>query len=406
MPRISIVGFLMFALAAQSVPAAAQISDGTVKIGVLNDQSGIYADFSGRGSVVAAELAVEDFGGTLNGKKIEVLSADHQNKADLASAIAREWIESKGVDAIVDLTTSAVALAVQQITNQHDKALLISSASNTDLTGKCCSPNTVHWGYDSYGISSVAATAGEEPGGSWFFITGDWTGGHAQEAQARLFVERAGGKVIGSIRHPANAPDFSSYLLKAIDSKALFIGLANAGADSINALKQGAEFNISRRGQRVVPLLLFITDVHALGLPAAQRIKLATTFYWDRTDETRAWSKRYMARMNGNAPTMAQAGAYTLVLHYLKSVAAAQSNSGKAAVAQMKKTPVTDALWKDVVIREDGRSLNDIYLVEVKTLNESKYPWDYYTILKTVPGEQAFRPLADGNCPMVQAKAK
>lgn len=406
MERSLIFGALLISFVVQAAPVSAEIPGDTIKIGVLNDQSGIYSDFSGRGSVVAAELAAEDFGGTLNGKKIEIVSADHQNKPDLASAIARQWVESEGVDAIVDLTTSAVSLAVQQITNQNDKALLISSASNADLTGKSCSPTTVHWGYDSFGISSVAAMASDQPGGTWFFITGDWTGGHAQEAQARLFVERAGGKVVGSVRHPANVPDFSSFLIKAIDSKASVIGLANAGTDSINALKQAAEFNVASRGQRVVPLLLFITDVNALGLPAAQRLKLATAFYWDRTDATRAWSKRFMARMNGKAPTMAQAGAYTLVLHYLKSVAAAQSDSGTAAVAQMKKTHVNDALWTDVTIREDGRSLNDIYLVEVKTPDESKYPWDYYKIVKTIPGTQAFRALADGNCRLAGGTTK
>jgi branched-chain amino acid transport system substrate-binding protein len=396
-------GLLALALAAGS--AQAEISDGAVRFGVLNDQSGLYADFGGEGSVIAARMAVEDFGSTVLGKPIEVLSADHRNKPDLASSIAREWIDTKGVDAILELTTSAVALAVQEIAKAHNRAMLVSSASSADLTGKSCTPITVHWGFDSYGISSVATKATVAAGGdSWFFLTGDNAGSHAQEQQARLFLDQAGAKVVGAIRHPLGTADFSSYLLQAQASKAKVIALANAGGDTINALKQAGEFGIAAAGQNIVPMLVFITDVDSLGLRVAQKLKLATAFYWNGDEERRAWSRRFMERNKGRAPTMAQAGVYSLVTHYLKAVAATGSDAADVAVGKMKEMRVNDALWKNVRIREDGRSLNDLYLVEVKTPAESKEPWDYYRVLSTVPGEEAFRPLKDGGCPFVAAK--
>jgi branched-chain amino acid transport system substrate-binding protein len=396
-------GLLALALAAGS--AQAEISDGAVRFGVLNDQSGLYADFGGEGSVIAARMAVEDFGSTVLGKPIEVLSADHRNKPDLASSIAREWIDTKGVDAILELTTSAVALAVQEIAKAHNRAMLVSSASSADLTGKSCTPITVHWGFDSYGISSVATKATVAAGGdSWFFLTGDNAGSHAQEQQARLFLDQAGAKVVGAIRHPLGTADFSSYLLQAQASKAKVIALANAGGDTINALKQAGEFGIAAAGQNIVPMLVFITDVDSLGLRVAQKLKLATAFYWNGDEERRAWSRRFMERNKGRAPTMAQAGVYSLVTHYLKAVAATGSDAADVAVGKMKEMRVNDALWKNVRIREDGRSLNDLYLVEVKTPAESKEPWDYYRVLSTVPGEEAFRPLKDGGCPFVTAK--
>jgi branched-chain amino acid transport system substrate-binding protein len=385
--------------------AAAQISGDVVRVGVLNDQSGVYADFGGKGSVVAAQMAIDDFGGTVNGAKIELLSADHQNKPDIAANIARQWIDEKGVDAILELTTSAVGLAVQQITNAKDRALLISSASSPDFTGKSCSPNTVHWGFDSYGISSVATKATVAAGGNtWFFITGDNAGSHAQEAQARLFLEEAGAKVVGAIRHPLGTSDFSSFLLQAQSSRAKVIALANAGGDTINALKQAGEFAITAQGQSVVPMLVYITDIQALGLPAAQGLKFATPFYWDRTPATQAWSERFMKLNRGRAPTMVQAGVYSLTTHFLKAIAAAGTDAGAATVAKMKDIQVNDALWKNVTIREDGRSMNDMYLVEVKKPTESKKPWDFYKIIATVPGDKAFRPLKDGGCDMARAQ--
>jgi branched-chain amino acid transport system substrate-binding protein len=385
--------------------AEAQISGDVVRFGVLNDQSGVYADFGGKGSVVAAQMAIDDFGGVVNGAKVELLSADHQNKPDIAANVARQWIDEKGVDAILELTTSAVGLAVQQITNAKDRALLISSASSPDFTGKSCSPNTVHWGFDSYGISSVATKATVAAGGdTWFFITGDNAGSHAQEAQARLFLEEADAKVVGAIRHPLGTSDFSSFLLQAQSSKAKVIALANAGGDTINALKQAGEFAITAQGQSVVPMLVYITDIQALGLPAAQGLKFATPFYWDRTPETRAWSERFMKLNRGRAPSMAQAGVYSLTTHFLKAVAAAGTDAGAAAVARMKDIRVNDALWKDVTIRADGRSMNDMYLVEVKKPAESKKPWDFYKIIATVPGDKAFRPLKGGGCDTIKAQ--
>ena len=403
MKRVGLLACIS-ALVAFATGAEAQVSNDVVKIGVINDQSGIYADFGGRGSVVAAQMAVEDFGGKVLGKPIEVLSADHQNKPDVASVIARDWMDTKGVDAILELTTSAVALAVQEIARSKDRAMLVTSASSADLTGKSCTKITVHWGFDSYGISSVATKATVAGGGdSWFFITGDNAGSHAQEAQARFFLQEAGARVLGAVRHPLGTADFASYLLQAQASKAKAIALANAGGDTINALKQAGEFGITQGGQAVVPMLMYISDIHSLGLQTAQGLKFATPFYWDRNDETRAWSRRFMARHGGRAPTMVHAGVYSMVTHYLKAVAAGDSDAGEATVARMKQIPVEDALYKGVRIREDGRSLNEMHLVEVKTPKESKGPWDYYKILATVPGADAFRPLARGGCPFVKA---
>jgi len=383
--------------------AHAEISGGAVRFGVLNDQSGVYSDFGGAGSVLAAQMAVEDYGGTVLGKPVEVISGDHQNKPDLASSLARRWMDDEGVDAILELTTSAAALALQQIAEEKNRAMLVTSASSPALTGKSCAANTVHWGFDSYGLSSVAVKATVQEGGdSWFFITGDNAGSHAQEAQGIRFVQEGGGTVLGTVRHPLGTSDFSSYILQAQGSGAKVTGLANAGADTINAMKQAGEFAVAQNGQTVVPMLAFITDIDALGLQTAQGINLATAFYWDRIPETRAWSERFMERNHGRAPTMAQAGVYTLVTHYLKAVEATGSDAGDAVVAQMKKMPVNDPLWQDVKIREDGRSLNPIYLVQVKSPAESKGPWDYYRILATVPGDKAFRPLSEGECPLVK----
>jgi branched-chain amino acid transport system substrate-binding protein len=374
-----------------------------VRIGVLNDQSGVYADFGGRGSVIAAQMAVDDYGGHVLGRPVEVVSADHQNKPDIASTIARGWFERDNVDAVLDLTTSAVALAVREVALSKNRAMLIASASSPELTGKYCSPITVHWGFDSYANSVVAAKASVAAGlNTWFFLTGDNAGSHAQEEQAANFVKQAGGQVLGAVRHPLATPDFSSFLLQAQASKAKVIALANAGVDTTNAIKQAHEFGLVAGGQTVLPMLAFITDIKALGLEDAAGLRFTTGFYWDRTDDTRAWSKRFMARNDGRAPTVVQAAVYTLSLHFLKSMDAAKSEEGDVVVKQMKGVPVDDALWKNVRIREDGRSLNDMYLVEVKNPTESKEPWEFYRIVSTIPGDQAFRPMADGGCAMVK----
>jgi branched-chain amino acid transport system substrate-binding protein len=383
-------------------PGHAQ-NTGPIRIGVLNDQSGVYADFGGAGSVVAVQMAIEDYGGTALGRKLEVVSADHQNKPDVALSIVREWFDRGNVDAVLDLTTSAVALAVKDVAVAKNKAMLISSASSPDLTGKACSPITVHWGFDSYGLSNVATKATVANGGkTWFFITGDNVGSHAQEEQAAASVIAAGGQVLGHARHPLATSDFSSYLLQAQASKANVIALANAGADTTNAIKQAREFGIAKGGQSIVPMLVYLTDLHAIGLDAAQGLIFADGFYWDRTETSRAWSRRFMARYKGRAPTIVQAGAYSLTLHFLRAMDATKTEAADKIVAAMKATPVNDALWQNVTIREDGRSLNDIYLVQAKTPAESKEEWDLYKIIATVPGAQAFRPLKEGGCPLVK----
>ena len=384
---------------------ASALADDTkpIRLGVLNDQSGVYADFGGVGSVIAAQMAVEDYGGKVLGRRVEVVSADHLNKPDVASTIARGWFERDNVDAVLDLTTSAVALAVREVAQSKNRAMLVASASSPELTGKDCSPITVHWGFDSYANSVTAAKATVAAGmNSWFFITGDNAGSRAQEEQAANFVKQAGGKVLGAVRHPLGTADFSSYLLQAQASGAKVVALANAGADTTSAIKQAREFGLSDQGQSVLPMLAFITDVHAMGLKSASGLRFTTGFYWNRNEKTRAWSKRFMERNKGRAPTVVQAGVYTLVTHFLKAMDATKSESGDVLVAQMKKTPVNDALWQNVRIREDGRSLNEMYLVEVKKQEDSKEPWDYYRIVSTIPGSEAFRPEAEGNCPFIK----
>ena len=374
-----------------------------IRLGVLNDQSGVYADFGGRGSVIAARMAVEDYGGRVLGRPVEVLSADHQNKPDVAATIARAWFERDNVDAVLDLTTSSVALAVREVALNKNRAMLIASASSPELTGKYCSPITVHWGFDGYANSVVAAKASVAAGlDTWFFVTGDNAGSHAQEEQAASFVRKAGGKVLGAVRHPLGTSDFSSFLLQAQSSKAKVVALANAGVDTTNAIKQAREFGLVAGGQTVLPMLTFITDVKALGLDNAAGLRFTDGFYWDRTDDTRVWSKRFMSLNQGRTPTVVQAAVYTLALHFLKSMDAAKSEEGDVVVKEMKNVMVNDALWKNVRIREDGRSLNDMYLVEVKKPNESHGPWDFYRIVSTIPGDQAFRPLSEGNCAMIK----
>jgi branched-chain amino acid transport system substrate-binding protein len=392
------------ALSAIAGTAAAQISDGVVKIGVMNDMSGLYADIAGPGSVVAAKMAVEDFQKTSKaGLKVEIVSADHQNRPDVGSSIARQWYDTDKVDAIVDVPTSSVALAVNQITKDKGKAFLDSGAATSDLTGKACSPNTVHWTYDTWMLANGTGKAVVKTGGdTWFFLTSDYAFGHALERDTEAVVLKNGGKVLGKVRHPLNTQDFSSFLLQAQASKAKIIGLANAGGDTINSIKQAAEFGIVKGGQNLAGLLVFLTDIHALGLDTAQGLMVTTTFYWDLNDQTRAWSKRFMALHGGKAPTMVQAGVYSATLHYLKAIEAGKTDDGTKVVAKMKEMPTDDPLFGKGSIRADGRKLHNAYLVEVKKPSESKGPYDYYKIRATLPADEAFRPLADGGCPLVK----
>jgi branched-chain amino acid transport system substrate-binding protein len=399
--RIAIL--LAALLALGPATARAQISDGVIKIGVLNDQSSLYADLAGQGSVVAARMAVEDFGADKKGMKVEVIFADHQNKADVGSAIARQWFDVDKVDVIVDVPNSGVALALNQITREKGKALLVSGAATADLTGKACSPNTIHWTYDTWALANGTGNAIVKTGGdTWFFITADYAFGHALERDVEAVVLKNGGKVLGKVRHPLNTADFSSFLLQAQASKAKIVGLANAGGDTTNSIKQAAEFGIVRGGQNLAGLLVFITDVHALGLATAQGLIFTETFYWDQNDRTRGFAKRFAERDRGIHPTMIHAGVYSAVLHYLKAVEALKGDDGGKVIAKMKEMPTDDPLFGKGTVRADGRKIHPAYLFEVKKPAESKAPWDYYKARATIPAEQAFRPIDQGECPLVK----
>jgi len=394
---------ILTALALTAGTASAQISDGVIKIGVLNDQSSLYADLAGQGSVVAARMAVEDFGAAAKGLKVEVIFADHQNKADVGSSIARQWYDAEKVDMILDVPNSGVALAVSQITRDKGKAFLVSSAASSDLTGKACSPNTIHWTYDTWALANGTGNAIVKTGGdTWFFITADYAFGHALERDTENVVLASGGKVLGKVRHPLNTADFSSFLLQAQASKAKIIGLANAGGDTTNAIKQAAEFGIVKGGQSLAGLLVFLTDIHGLGLQTAQGLIFTESFYWDLNEKTRAFAKRFAERNRQIHPTMIHAGSYAATLHYLKAVEALKSDDGTKVIAKMKELPTDDPLFGKGTIRADGRKIHPMYLVEVKKPAESKYPWDYYKIRATIPAEQAFRPLDKGDCPLVK----
>jgi branched-chain amino acid transport system substrate-binding protein len=377
-----------------------------VKIGVLSDMSSLYADIGGAGSVAAANMAVKDFDPAKNSVKVEIIAADHQNKPDVGSSIARQWFDVDHVDAIADVPNSGVALAVSNVTREKNKVLLASGPADSDLTDKQCSPNTVHWTYDTWSLAHGTGGAIVKQGGrSWFFITADYAFGHALERDTAAVVKAAGGRVIGAVRHPLNTLDFSSYLLQAQASKAQVIGLANAGGDTINAVKQASEFGIVNGGQRLAGLLIFLSDVHALGLPAAQGLTLTTAFYWDHNDKTRAFATRFAAMNGGKYPTMVQAGVYSAVLHYLEAVKKVGSPADGAKVVEaMKATRYDDPLFGDTQIRPDGRGVHAMYLVEVKKPSESKGPYDYFKILATIPANQAFRPLAQekGVCSLVK----
>jgi branched-chain amino acid transport system substrate-binding protein len=384
--------------------AGAQYSDGVIKIGVINDMSGLYADITGVGSVWAARKAVEDFGAAAKGMKVEILSADHQNKPDIGTNIVRQWIDIDKVDAIADVPTSSVALAVNQIVREKNKVHLNSGAASSDMTGKACSPNTVHWTYDTVMLANGTGKAAVKTGGdSWFFLTADYAFGHALERDVEAIVTGSGGKVLGKVRHPINTQDFSSFLLQAQSSKAKVIGLANAGGDTINSIKQASEFGITKGGQNLAGLLVFVADVHSLGLATAQNLLLTESFYWDLNDSTRAWSKEFAAGNKTRMPTMIHAGVYASVLHYLKAVEALKSDAdGVKVVDKMKEMPTDDKLFGKGMIRVDGRKMHDAYLFEVKKPAESKGPWDYYKLRATIPANEAFRPLSQSECSLVK----
>jgi branched-chain amino acid transport system substrate-binding protein len=395
---VSVVGLASLCLSPSL--ASAQISDNVVKIGVLNDQSGLYADLGGPGSVTAARMAAEDAGGTVLGKPIEIVFADHQNKADIGVAVARRWFESEGVDMAIGFDNSSVALAVEQLAAEQNRIAIAGAVGSTAFTGKNCTRNEASWVYDSYALTtSLAKSIVAEGRDTWFFITVDYAFGHSMEADATAAVQAAGGKVLGSVRHPLNTSDFSSYLLQAQASGAKVVALANGGGDMVNTIKQAGEFGLGKK-QSLVALLIFITDVHSMQLQAAQELKFITAFYWDRDDETRAWSKRFFDKQ-GRMPTMAQASIYSAVKHYIAAIAAAGTDEAKAVMAKMRELPVNDFYVKNGHVREDGRLVHDMLFAQVKTPAESTKPWDYYKILGVIPGDQAFRPLAEGGCSLV-----
>ncbi|MGO9006180.1 MAG: ABC transporter substrate-binding protein [Beijerinckiaceae bacterium] len=384
---------------------AAQAQTKTIKIGVLTDESGLYSDIGGAGCALAAQMAVEDSGLLKKGWKIDVIHGDHQNKPDIGSNIARQWFDVDKVDVVVDIPNSGVALAVNQVVKDKNKVFLANGPASSDLTGKACTPNTVHWAYDTYMLANGTGTALTKAGGNtWFFITADYAFGHALERDTGAAVEKAGGKIVGKVRHPLNTSDFSSFLLQAQASGAKVVGLANAGGDTTNAIKQAAEFGITAGGQKLAGLLLFINDIHALGISLAHGLTLTTSFYWDLNDQTREFSERFQKRLKtGAVPNMVQAGVYASLLHYFKAAEAlGDAADGAKVVAKMKEIPTDDPLFGKGEIRADGRKIHQAYLVEVKTPEESKRPWDYYKLIATVPGNEAFRPLADGGCPLVK----
>ncbi|MCP1847213.1 MULTISPECIES: ABC transporter substrate-binding protein [unclassified Bradyrhizobium] len=390
---------LALMLVATATSAIAQ--NGPVRLGVLTDMSSLYADNGGEGSVVAAQMAVDDFKGKVLGRPIEIVAGDHQNKADTGSAIARRWLENDNVEAILDVPNSAVALAVQGITRDKKKLFLATGAATSRLTGDECSPTGIHWTYDTYALSQGTTRAISRLGArSWFFLSADYSLGAQLEADSRKVIDTTGGKVVGAVKHPINTPDFSSFLLQAQASRADVIALADAGGDFINAVKQAGEFGVTR-GQKLAGLIVFIADIHSLGLQSAQGLMLSSAFYWDLNDETRAWSKHFIEKTK-KVPTMIHAGTYGAVMHYLKAVEAAGTLDGPTVAAKMRELPVNDFMTRNGRIRPDGRLVRDMYLFRVKSPAESKYQFDYYQLLATIPGEEAFRPMEDGGCSLVK----
>jgi branched-chain amino acid transport system substrate-binding protein len=392
---------LILALAALGgTSARAQVSNNVVKVGVLNDQSGLYADLGGPGSVTAAQMAADDAGGSVLGAPVEIVFADHQNKADIGVSVARRWFENENVDMVIGFDNSSVALGVEQLAAEHHRIAIAGAVGTTAFTGKNCTPYEASWIYDSYALTtSLAKSIVAEGRDTWFFITVDYAFGHSLEADATAAVQAAGGKVLGSVRHPLNTSDFSSYLLQAQASGAKVVAFANGGGDMVNAVKQANEFGLTKK-QSMVALLIFISDVHSMQLQAAQGLKFVTGFYWDRDDDSRAWSKRFFDKQ-GRMPTMAQASIYSAVRHYIKAIAAAGTDEAKAVMVKMRELPVNDFYVKNGHVREDGRLVHDMLFAQVKTPAESGKPWDYYKILSVIPGDQAFRPLGEGGCPLV-----
>ncbi|HZP87292.1 MAG TPA: ABC transporter substrate-binding protein [Burkholderiales bacterium] len=390
-------------LASGAALAQSKISGDVVKIGVLTDMSGLYSDIGGQGSVVAAQLAVEDFGGKVKGKKIEVVAADHQNKADVASSKVREWIDREGVDMVTDALNSAVALATAKVIAEKKKVLIDTGAASTRLTNEECTPYTIHHTYDTYALANGTGKAVVKQGGdTWFFLTADYAFGHSLEKDTSDVVKAAGGKVLGSVRHPLNASDFSSFLLQAQASKAKIIGLANAGGDTINSIKAANEFGLTKH-QTLAGLLVFITDVHSLGLQATQGMYVTEGWYWDLNDDTRKWAKRFYEKTK-KMPSSNHAGVYSAVTMYLKAVNATAADDGDSVMNWLRKNPETDMFGKNMVLRSDGRLIHDMYLFQVKKPSESKGPWDYYNLRHTIPGDQAFQPLSASRCPLVKGK--
>jgi branched-chain amino acid transport system substrate-binding protein len=382
--------------------AQEKVSDGVVKIGMIEDMSSIYADITGVGAVTAAKMAVEDFGGKVLGKPIEIVAADHQNKADIASATAREWFDTQHVDALMDVAASATALAVIDVAKTKNKIVVLNGPGAARITNEACTPVSIHYTYDNYALAHGTGGAMVKAGyDTWFFLTADYAFGHDLERMTAGVVTASGGQVLGSVAIPINTSDFSSALLQAQSSKAKAIGLANAGADTQNSIKQAAEFGIVRGGQKLAGLLVFINDVNTLGLDVAQGMLLTTAFYWDRDEESRAWAQHYFQRMN-KMPNMTQAGIYSATTHYLKAVQAAGTDETQAVMEKMRSTPINDFFVKNGQIREDGRMVHEMYLYEVKKPAESKGAWDYYKLVATIPADQAFQPLSESRCPLVK----
>jgi branched-chain amino acid transport system substrate-binding protein len=402
----SIASLLLTTALTFAAVGVASAQDKTVKIGALSDQSGLYADLGGPGSTLAAQMAVEDSGLAAKGWKIDIISGDHQNKPDIGTAIARQWFDVDKVDIIVDVPNSGVALAVNNVIKEKNGVYINSGAATSDLSNAQCSPNTVHWTYDTYMLAHTTGQALVKAGGdSWFFLTADYAFGAALERDTTAVVTANGGKVVGGVKHPLNTPDFSSFLLQAQSSKAKIIGLANAGGDTTNTIKQAAEFGIGKGGQKLAALLLFLTDVKAIGLETAQGLNFTETFYWDMNDQTRAFSKRFGEKMkNGAMPTMVQAGVYAGVRHYLKALEALGGNphDGVKIVEKMKSMPTEDELFGKGEIQPNGRTIHNAYLFEVKKPSESKGPWDFYKLVGTVPGDQAFTPLSESKCALLK----
>ncbi len=401
----SLLCSVVLSLAAWAVPASAQLTDNVVKIGVATDLSSLYADINGPGAVNAVQMAIDDFGGSVLGQKIEMVSADIQNKADVAATTAGRWFDSEKVDVILGTGASSSSIATSRVANDKKKIYLATDPASSDLTGKLCNAYTVHWVYDTFALANGTGSAVVKAGGkTWFFLTADYAFGYALERDVSAVVKKSGGTVLGSVKHPINSNDFSSFLLQAQASKAQIIGLANAGGDTINSIKQASEFGIVKGGQKLAGLLVFISDVNSLGLERAQGLRLTEAFYWDLNDKTRAFAKRYAAKNNGKMPTSVQAGFYSAALQYLNAVKAAGTDNSDKVMAKFKELKWDDPVFGPSYIRADGRKMHSMYLFEVKSPAESKGPWDYYKLLATIPGEDAFRPIAQSECPLVAKK--